>query len=57
MVTSERIFTPPPIKMLQKPPFFKQNESRNKTKTYRHAGLNKQQESEKKESFQARFAE
>ena len=50
-------FLPPPIKMLQKPLFFKQNESRNKTKTYRHAGLNKQQESEKKESFQARFAE
>ena len=47
----------PPIKMSQKSPFFKQNESLNRTKAYRHIGLNKQQESEKKESCQARFSE
>ena len=55
-MTSEQIFTPP-IKMSQKSPFFKQNESLDRTKAYRHTGLNKQQESEKKESCQARFSE
>ena len=41
-------FYPPPIKMLQKQPFSKQNESCNRVKKHRYAGLSKQQEGKEK---------